>query len=491
MALPSQDRGDLLSSTEFPSLPNARHFVARHLLMPLILLVVFSPHSSTHAGVHAGPSTCFMEFDSTASKQGNFSSPGYPDNYPENIECYYTFKGQESETLRITFYEFELEEPFQKGCLNDFVDISTISVSNVKQLVGRFCGTYVPIPLHTMKPRMEIIFKANHALSAKGFFGHYEFTDESFVPPPPSSNVTNCGGTLTGVGGILVSPNYPDSFPKDVDCAWLIRVDYEKHIYIRVLELQLKGSIANCGEAELVIYDGYSSIDVNPVLLKRYCGDLKYYKNTEEKTQLSRRNRIVVRLRTTVASPQKHEGEIIGFKLVWTAVTFANQCEQFTCGKSQYCLNTESGTCNTSLTKNYCIDRSLQCDGVPNCSGEDSSDEDKCRLPLLAGCGAAGGALALIILISLTCVKKDRPSKMEHELDLTNMERSLSMASRRYSMAMGLGMGGALGPMIDPPGGACVLHNNIGMSPYDDVLPPKMAHFAPESSFGRRHLTDV
>lgn len=102
------------------------------------------------------------------------------------------------------------------------------------------------------------------------------------------------------------------------------------------------GSIANCGEAELVIYDGYSNIDVNPVLLKRYCGDLKYYKNTEEKTQLSRRNRIVVRLRTTVASPQRHEGEIIGFKLVWTAVTFANRCEQFTCGKVRsrfYCCH--------------------------------------------------------------------------------------------------------------------------------------------------------
>lgn len=74
-----------------------------------------------------------------------------------------------------------------------------------------------------------------------GFFGHYEFTDESSVPPPPSSNVTDCGGTLSGVGGILTSPNYPHSFPKDVDCAWLIRVDYEKHIYVRVLELQLKG----------------------------------------------------------------------------------------------------------------------------------------------------------------------------------------------------------------------------------------------------------
>lgn len=95
------------------------------------------------------------------------------DSLAHSLLRFISTAGQESETLRITFYEFELEEPFQKGCLNDFVDISTISVANVKQLVGRFCGTYVPVPLLTMKPRMEIIFKANHARSAKG---RYAFT---------------------------------------------------------------------------------------------------------------------------------------------------------------------------------------------------------------------------------------------------------------------------------------------------------------------------
>lgn len=54
-----------------------------------------------------------------------------------------------------------------------------------------------------------------------------------------------CGGTETGDGGTIVSPGYPHSFPKDVECVWLIRVENSKHIYIRILDLQLYGSIGN------------------------------------------------------------------------------------------------------------------------------------------------------------------------------------------------------------------------------------------------------
>ncbi|CAN7936882.1 unnamed protein product [Ixodes hexagonus] len=379
---------------------------------------------------------CHMEFDSLASKSGNFSSPKYPDTYPSSIHCYYLFKGQESETLKITFLHFELEPPFSKGCLNDFVDISTISVTNVRQLVGRYCGTDVPVPLLTMKPRMEIIFKTNHANERTGFFGMFEFTDESFIQPPPSSrNISGCGGVLTGVGGVLVSPGYPDSFPKNVECNWLIRVDYDKHIYIRVLELQLKGSIANCGEAELAVYDGYSNLKVNPVMLKRYCGDLKYYKNTEEKTELSRRNRILVRLHTTVQSPIRQPGQIIGFKLVWTAVTFQpmDACKEYTCPKSQYCMNSETRSCTE--TRQYCIDRSLVCDGLPNCSDEDFGDEDKCNLPLLAGCGAGAGVVLLCAVMAvILCRRKSRKSdQLQHDLamQLRQLEHSPTCASRQ------------------------------------------------------------
>lgn len=70
------------------------------------------------------------------------------------------------------------------------------------------------------------------------------FNFSEMIPPPKSTaNVSNCGGTITGVGGIIVSPGYPYYFPKDVECIWLLRVDYNKKIYVRILKMQLYGSI--------------------------------------------------------------------------------------------------------------------------------------------------------------------------------------------------------------------------------------------------------
>lgn len=65
------------------------------------------------------------------------------------------------------------------------------------------------------------------------------------VGPPDSlhKNIVGCGGNETGIGGVLVSPNYPGPFPKQIDCVWLIRVRQNQHIYVRMVELQLYGSI--------------------------------------------------------------------------------------------------------------------------------------------------------------------------------------------------------------------------------------------------------
>lgn len=53
--------------------------------------------------------------------------------------------------------------------------------------------------------------------------------------------------------------------------------------------------LANCADAELSIYDGYSSFTFNPEIMKKFCGDLKYYKNVEERTEMSKRNRLLIR----------------------------------------------------------------------------------------------------------------------------------------------------------------------------------------------------
>ncbi|KAG8193869.1 hypothetical protein JTE90_011429 [Oedothorax gibbosus] len=378
---------------------------------------------------------CVFQFNSSTSVEGNFSSPLFPGNYSGSLECVYNFQGKEHETLRLTFHEFMLEPPFKKGCLTDYIDVSTITIIGSKFLVGRYCGHEVPSSMLFMNPRAEIIFKTNLVIHSKGFHGAYHFQDEKNIPPPRSTaNVSGCGGVASGVGGLIVSPGFPYYFPKDVECVWLIRVHYHMKIYVRVLAMQLYGSIANCAEAELSLYDGYSSISFNPRILQKYCGDLRYYKNVEEQTQLSSRNRLLLRFKTSASQIMKGEDltkNAVGFKIVWTAVEFKQegQCSEFVCRESRYCIS--SGDTPCSELRNYCIDKSLVCDGFPNCGNEDYTDEDRCNIPLLAGCGAAGGVLLLSLVIGFCLYRRGHSGASPHSpnLQLRQLEHSPSYSA--------------------------------------------------------------
>ena len=54
-----------------------------------------------------------------------------------------------------------------------------MTTDGTKRFLGRYCGTEVPSPLLSMHPQVEMIFTSNHAVSGRGFFGTYEFIDES------------------------------------------------------------------------------------------------------------------------------------------------------------------------------------------------------------------------------------------------------------------------------------------------------------------------
>lgn len=67
--------------------------------------------------------------------------------------------------------------------------------------------------------------------------------------PAPSSKFSNllpvdlkdqCGGLARGkYSGEITSPGYPDAYPGDIECNWLIRVHRGKQIYVKLVDLQL------------------------------------------------------------------------------------------------------------------------------------------------------------------------------------------------------------------------------------------------------------
>ena len=68
--------------------------------------------------------------------------------------------------------------------------------------------------------------------------------------------------------------------------------------------------------------------------------------------------------------------DLINNNLCWFSVV-DNDCEEFTCKGGEYCIDTTGVLCNP--LPQYCIAKSLRCNGVPNCGVYDHSDEDGCK----------------------------------------------------------------------------------------------------------------
>lgn len=55
---------------------------------------------------------------------------------------------------------------------------------------------------------------------------------------PPSPEI--CGPLfITGVGGELSSPNFPDPYPTNVECTWMIRVERGKRILLTFMDVDM------------------------------------------------------------------------------------------------------------------------------------------------------------------------------------------------------------------------------------------------------------
>ncbi|GIY39948.1 CUB domain-containing protein [Caerostris darwini] len=108
------------------------------------------------------------------------------------------------------------------------------------------------------------------------------------------------------------------------------------------------------------------------------------------------------------------------------------KCEEFICKDSHYCFSTVDNSCAEMRT--YCIDKSLVCNGHPNCGNEDYTDEDKCNIPLLAGCGAAGGVLLLSLIVGFCLYKRHNglrsPRSHPLNMQLRQLEHSPSYSGR-------------------------------------------------------------
>ncbi|PVD35988.1 hypothetical protein C0Q70_02958 [Pomacea canaliculata] len=180
---------------------------------------------------------------------GSFVSPNYPNPYDHNAECYWTITVAQGSSILLTFEDFSMENHIQ--CMYDYVEVRENNAFG-RQL-GKFCGTTLPAPVNSTANKLWIKYRTDFSISGRGFRALY---------------TSDCTNRLTAFSGAIESPNYPQPYPHNISCTWIIDTTEGNAVNISFATFDLE-SDSNCRYDYLEIRDGGSS---SSNLLGKYCG---------------------------------------------------------------------------------------------------------------------------------------------------------------------------------------------------------------------------
>ncbi|XP_053330338.1 embryonic protein UVS.2-like [Spea bombifrons] len=102
----------------------------------------------------------------------NFTSPGYPNGYSVNMDCYWKITAPEGYRISLTFNEFVLESGMFGFCRYDYVKVYNGADSSSPPM-GTYCGTRSLAPLVSSGNFMMIQFRSDQSNTFKGFNATY------------------------------------------------------------------------------------------------------------------------------------------------------------------------------------------------------------------------------------------------------------------------------------------------------------------------------
>ncbi|XP_053323004.1 cubilin [Spea bombifrons] len=192
------------------------------------------------------------DFTSSAPT-GVFTSPNYPDNYPNNKDCVYKITVEQNKQIVLNFTRFILE--ITTKCEKDYVEVRDGGYET-SPLIGRFCSQSPPV-IVSHSNKLWIKFRSDMSFTYSGFSAHWD------------SALTGCGGTLTSVSGSFMSPNYPMPYYHNSECYWLLKASGGSILEIQFEYFHLETDL-NCRHDYLAFYNGNNT---SSQLLAKYCGN--------------------------------------------------------------------------------------------------------------------------------------------------------------------------------------------------------------------------
>nr|XP_020509583.1 neuropilin-2 isoform X4 [Labrus bergylta]XP_029137020.1 neuropilin-2 isoform X4 [Labrus bergylta] len=183
--------------------------------------------------------------------------------YPPHQNCHWVITAPEpSQRIVLNFNpHFEIE---RLDCKYDFIEIRDGTSDNA-DVLGRHCSNIAPAPIISSGASLQIRFVSDYAHQGAGFSLRYEIfkTGSEF-----------CFRNFTSSSGMIDSPGFPDKYPHNLECSYMIIAPPHMDITLTFLTFDLENDPLLVGEGDckydwLDVWDGLPQ--VGP-LIGRYCG---------------------------------------------------------------------------------------------------------------------------------------------------------------------------------------------------------------------------
>ncbi|OCT83755.1 embryonic protein UVS.2-like [Xenopus laevis] len=184
---------------------------------------------------------------------GTINSTNYPSTYPNNVNCVWVIQTP-YDLVTLKFDAFDLQS--SPNCTSDYVRVYDGRSRNSLLLLDRTCGSE-PVPaLIASSSLMLVEFVSGNNIEATGFKASY--------------STVKCGGTYFTPSRRITSPGYPNAYPPNSNCSYIITAPPSHKVSLSMTSFYTEFS-STCKYDYLSVYDGNSS--KNP-LLNTFCGPL-------------------------------------------------------------------------------------------------------------------------------------------------------------------------------------------------------------------------
>ncbi|XP_076174105.1 cubilin isoform X2 [Ptiloglossa arizonensis] len=153
---------------------------------------------------------------------GVIESPNFPNKYEHNLNCSWTIDAPRGNRVNLTFSHFDLEEQ-DDSCQYDYLKIREGQDGEPNTNIITLCNSDIPPKIHSTQNQVFLTFVTDSLIVGNGF--RLEWA------------VHGCGGHLTKPSDRITSPGYPSGYPMNVECEWLIEVDYFHSIELTIHDI--------------------------------------------------------------------------------------------------------------------------------------------------------------------------------------------------------------------------------------------------------------